>query len=77
MDSIRLCPINPPEAESDKSTKPIDEVKQELTLLKTNIREIKTDVIYIKHYIEKLVLEKEKKQLLDTQTKQQGWFFSY
>tara|TARA_R110000796_G_scaffold3318_7_gene13088 strand:- start:10663 stop:10857 length:195 start_codon:yes stop_codon:yes gene_type:complete len=62
--------------ESDKSHKPIDEVKQELTLLKTNIHEIKTDVIYIKHYIEKIINERDAKVLDEIQTKQQGWFFS-
>tara|TARA_R110000772_G_scaffold40533_4_gene94902 strand:- start:2904 stop:3101 length:198 start_codon:yes stop_codon:yes gene_type:complete len=56
--------------------KTIDEVKLDLTLLKKNISEIQTDLLYIKHHIEKLILEEEKKEIQEIQATQQGWFWS-
>tara|TARA_R110000824_G_scaffold19754_3_gene75804 strand:- start:1851 stop:2048 length:198 start_codon:yes stop_codon:yes gene_type:complete len=64
------------ESSTYPNIKPIDEIKLDLKSLKKNISEIQTDLLYIKHHIEKLILEEEKKEINICQAKQQGWFWS-
>tara|TARA_R110000803_G_scaffold38121_5_gene82274 strand:+ start:1030 stop:1230 length:201 start_codon:yes stop_codon:yes gene_type:complete len=54
--------------------RPIDEVDASLKELVKDVQSLKSDISYIKNNIKQFMKEKEKKEIQDIQTMQEGWW---